>query len=216
MPPTPPPTAPSAAAAQVTYGLQANCKHVNSNRYDICLDLVGVEGKVKSWMDAFADAREAWEQVIIGHLGTFSGSSFKNILTPKGLIGTDVPATVDDMYIFGAEVIIDGPFGILGSGKIYRVVVSHPFNVSLVLTLIALNSAGPTLVTSGSRMPVAGRMRFDKEDIEWLQSQGGWIDVIKHEMVRDDRGDILFWLQRSMSPVLINPCVSLCLLLPVH
>jgi hypothetical protein len=84
------------------------------------LDLVGQEeGVVKPWMEAFVDAREAWEQVIVGHVGTFTGIE-DDLKSFNRHIGTDgLPTRIDDLYIVGAEVEIDGPYGILGSGKIF-------------------------------------------------------------------------------------------------
>jgi hypothetical protein len=101
----------------VTYGLQSNCFTPNRNRFDICLDLVGQEeNAVKSWMSAFAEAREDWEKVITGHVAVWQGVSAFMKSTGKP-IGTDVPEPLDDLYIMGSEVYIDGRGKILGSGK---------------------------------------------------------------------------------------------------
>ena len=93
-------------ATSIAYGLQPNCNVQNTTRYDICLDLVSLSGEVKSWMDAFVAARNMWEQVIIGHVGLFNQME------------STMPKIVDDMYIRGAEVYIDGPFQVLARGKL--------------------------------------------------------------------------------------------------
>jgi hypothetical protein len=68
-------------------------------------------------MEAFASARADWEKVITGHVVVSNG--VQNYMKRNRLpIGTNVPNSVDDIYIVGAEAQIDGAGNILGSGKL--------------------------------------------------------------------------------------------------
>ena len=81
----------------------------------------------------------------------------------SSIIIGDVPdATVegeriDDIKIDAHGVFIDGPEGILGQ-------------------------AGPTWVRSGSFLPGAGIMKFDRDDLQKLEDDGQLLSVILHEM----------------------------------
>jgi hypothetical protein len=77
------------------------------------LDLVSVSGKVESWMQAFMDAKVDWEKVITGHTDSWSADYFYYY----GVVETNVPSTVDDIYIVGKEAVIDGQGSVLGWGK---------------------------------------------------------------------------------------------------
>lgn len=63
----------------------------------------------------------------------------------------------DDLTIEATIEPIDGPFGILGS-------------------------AGPDFVRGGTALPFLGSMRFDEDDIAFLDSSGTLQDVIIHEI----------------------------------
>lgn len=66
--------------------------------------------------------------------------------------------TIDDLQIEATAPFIDGPSGILGQ-------------------------AGPTALRSGLRgLPYQGVMQFDSADVQMMESQGTFRDVIIHEM----------------------------------
>nr|MDJ0575832.1 pre-peptidase C-terminal domain-containing protein [Xenococcaceae cyanobacterium MO_234.B1] len=64
---------------------------------------------------------------------------------------------VDDIAIDASAPFIDGPGGILGQ-------------------------AGPTVLRAGSFLPARGIMQFDSADLEFLEEEGLFDDVILHEM----------------------------------
>ncbi len=80
------------------------------------------------------------------------------------IIVGDIPDTVlsdgtfvDDVIIDASAPEIDGPFGILGQ-------------------------AGPDEFRAGSALPAHGIMQFDLADINQMEADGSFVDVILHEM----------------------------------
>lgn len=69
-------------------------------------------------MDAFGNAKERWEQVIVSHINTWSnlGPVLENYNVNYG---TEVPDILDDIYIVGLKDDFDGDGEgmVLGSGK---------------------------------------------------------------------------------------------------
>ena len=81
----------------------------------------------------------------------------------SSIITGDVPEAtlegelIDDIRIDARGAFIDGVGGVLGQ-------------------------AGPTWVRSGSRLPIAGIMTFDRDDLQQLEDDGLLLSVILHEM----------------------------------
>jgi hypothetical protein len=102
---------------------------------------------------AFAEAELRWESHITGDLPDVN----QNL--PASACG-DNPATngpFDDLTIFVTIEPIDGPFGVLGQ-------------------------AGPCFVRVPGDLTVIGRMQFDSDDMELLETEGSLQAVILHEM----------------------------------
>jgi len=103
---------------------------------------------------AFAEAELRWESLITGDLPDVNAN-----LSP-GDCGDNSPAMAgpfDDLTIFVTIEPIDGPFGTLGQ-------------------------AGPCFVRVPGDLTVIGRMQFDVDDMELLESEGALQAVILHEM----------------------------------
>ena len=102
---------------------------------------------------AFAEAELRWESIITGDLADVNDN------LPANSCG-DNPATdgpFDDLTIFVTIEPIDGPFGVLGQ-------------------------AGPCFVRIPGDLTVIGRMQFDTDDMELLETEGSLQAVILHEM----------------------------------
>jgi hypothetical protein len=103
--------------------------------------------------EAFLDAADRWESLVIGDLPNIP------VNVGPGNCGPGSPAineTIDDLLIFATIGPIDGPGGILGM-------------------------AGPCGIRT-SNLPFAGAMIFDEDDLADLQAAGYLGDVILHEM----------------------------------
>jgi hypothetical protein len=145
------------SSINVKYGLQDDCKTNDPSKYNICLDLKSTSGKIESWMDSFSLARDRWEEVIAEDDGNpINIAKYINAAD----IATELPDMVDDIYIAGSVVPVDGKGGILGM-------------------------AGPTVVkqdSSGNIHALVGVMKFDKADVQRMIDDGTWTNVILHEM----------------------------------
>lgn len=103
-------------------------------------------------LDAFEAARLRWESVVLSGLRDVSVSD------KASCNGYDLPVAVDDLVIFVSVRSIDGAEGILGS-------------------------AGPCAVRSASpRLPFAGAMEFDKDDLLRFAEAGRLEEIVLHEM----------------------------------
>ena len=137
------------------YGLQDDCRQVDTSKFNICLDLESASGMYEPWMEAFGRARDRWQEIIVqdGQAPTDIRASL-----PIEQIATELPALVDDVYVACNVVSIDGPGQVLAM-------------------------AGPTLAWefNGIAVPLSGVMRFDKDDIDNLATEE-WNAVILHEL----------------------------------
>ncbi|KPK65220.1 MAG: hypothetical protein AMS21_05330 [Gemmatimonas sp. SG8_38_2] len=123
-----------------------------TSSYDI--DIQFLTSATTSQQQAFVDAKDRWEELLIGDLSNIPVS------VAAGTCGPGSPAinqTIDDVLIFATIDSIDGPGGILGQ-------------------------AGPCLIRSSSQIPVAGAMIFDEADLANLEAGGQLDEVIEHEM----------------------------------
>lgn len=80
-----------------------------------------------------------------------------NVQTAGNSCNPAIHEEINDLRIYVEIEPIDGPGDVLGA-------------------------AGPCLLRNGSLLPVVGLMRFDSEDLEFLESNGRLTDVILHEM----------------------------------
>ena len=102
---------------------------------------------------AFAEAELRWESLITGDLADV------NDILPANSCGAnpETQGPFDDLTIFVTIEPIDGPLGVLGQ-------------------------AGPCFVRDPGNLTVIGRMQFDEDDMELLESEGALEAVILHEM----------------------------------
>ncbi len=111
-----------------------------------------------SQLAVFERARRRWEAVIVNSLTPLT-TSLADLAQGCG-VGSGVSSstiTTNGVVIFAEIKPIDGPGSILGS-------------------------AGPCLVRTSDRAPVAGLMRFDSADVANLEDAGSFEAVILHEM----------------------------------
>jgi Leishmanolysin len=143
------------ARSNIKYGLQDDCRKDDTSKFNICLDLKSASGGYEPWMEAFANARDRWQEIIVKDRQ--AAVDIRSVL-PAQNIATELPALVDDLYVACNVVPIDGPGGVLGT-------------------------AGPTWVknVNGKAVPISGSMRFDKDDIDSL-GERKWNAVILHEL----------------------------------
>ncbi len=122
--------------------------------FDIDLVFLDESESSPEVVDSFVRAEAFWEELIIGDLPDITTRQ-------QACNGPDiyVEGTIDDLQIFVAVGMIDGPDGILGA-------------------------AGPCLgrPTWQGGLPLAGFMQFDSEDLERYAQQGRLDEVIIHEM----------------------------------
>lgn len=103
----------------------------------------------------FVTARNTWLSKITGDVASFPTGGLSAVYACNAY-----PPTIDDIYLCGRYIEIDGPGGVLGS-------------------------AGPIYVRSSGAnagLPISGRMQFDNPDIQRLKDQGRFEAVIVHEM----------------------------------
>lgn len=102
----------------------------------------------------FDSARARWEAIIAGDVPDLQ------VTVGAGTCGSGSPPIdelIDDVIIFARVEAIDGQGGILGS-------------------------AGPCLIRSSGNLTLAGSMRFDVDDLDFLTNLGLLDDVVLHEM----------------------------------
>lgn len=136
--------------------MQPSCLRDDASTFNICLDLKGTSGatEYENWMDDFARATQMWEGVLVGDVPSASGT---DAATSRPTSCSQYPATIDDLYICGLSVPMDGVGNILGS-------------------------AGPMMIRRDTGLPITGEMRFDKADIIQQRQFGTFGSIIQHEM----------------------------------
>jgi hypothetical protein len=100
----------------------------------------------------FTNAAAKWQSIILGDLEDISSVG---LTAPDQ--GCTYPSVIDDLYICGSFGTIDGSYNVLGY-------------------------AGPTYIRSSDRLTIAGHMKFDIVDINFMKSQNNFAPVILHEM----------------------------------
>jgi Leishmanolysin len=114
-------------------------------------------------MDAYGAAKQRWESIIVGNLPGRTPSLELN----STFACTGYPSRIDDLYICGREVVIDGPGRILGSTlPLYgrgTGVINPRTGIEYLVTLVV-------------------QMRFDTDDLNSLVRAGKLDSVMLHEM----------------------------------
>ncbi len=102
---------------------------------------------------AFAEAELRWESLVTGDLTDVN----ENLPANQCGANPAINGPFDDLTIFVTIEPIDGPFGVLGQ-------------------------AGPCFIRDPGDLTVIGRMQFDSDDMELLETEGSLQAVILHEM----------------------------------
>jgi hypothetical protein len=137
---------------EVVFGYQ----FVQSSQYNIDVRFVG--SATASQQAIFTQAKERWEQVIIGNLPSVNLLNRAANSLCNGFINHPaINEIVDDILIFIEVVPIDGVGQTLGA-------------------------AGPCLVRGTSRLPVAGVMKLDEADVGAMEANGTLYEVVLHEL----------------------------------
>ncbi len=118
------------------------------------IELRGLDDLDPVVADAFEDAVDRWERVIVRGIPDVTTVPQPPCL-PSGL--DPLPTTIDDLIIDVATPYIDGAGGILGQ-------------------------AGPTCVPLASELGYHGIMEFDSADVAEMIADGTLHDVITHEL----------------------------------
>ncbi len=128
-----------------------------TQQYDI--EIVFVQGAPNAaQQEAFDSAEVKWERLIFGDEQDISGVTIDTLKCAGDTIPVDlVNRTIDDVLIYADLLPIDGQGGILGQ-------------------------AGPCVLRSLGRLPIIGVMKFDVDDLDFLETNGQLDDVILHEM----------------------------------
>ena len=116
---------------------------------------------------AVDDAVAKLESVITGDVGNIPKGEFPDVGTCGGAAIPKMDEAVDDVIIYLEFVPIDGPGNTLGS-------------------------AGPCFTRTGTALSLIGGMRFDSEDLDFIDSLGLLDDIIVHEMLHV-LGFGIFW-----------------------
>ncbi|MGL4611090.1 MAG: leishmanolysin-related zinc metalloendopeptidase [Trueperaceae bacterium] len=154
----------------------------SSTDYEINLQFSG-SGFNKSRQRVFIEAAQQWMRVIESDLADIPVKEGR-LPAGKSVCGFDTPSftgTIDDLLIFAAIEPIDGVDKILGEAR---------------ATYARDNDAG---------LSVVGCMRFDSADVETLEKDGTFPQVILHEM-----GHVLgfgtIWERSPGDTLLDTPC----------
>jgi Viral BACON domain/Leishmanolysin len=135
------------------------CTPVPASEYDIDFQFLGA-GMTAARRAVFNEAAGLWSAVIIGDLEDFA-VEIGDLPATDTLCGFDTPAfvgTIDDLLIFASIAPIDGPGKILGQ-------------------------AGPAAIRASTNdLTIIGCMQFDEADVEALEGEGTFNEVILHEM----------------------------------
>lgn len=153
---------PTLAPTPLSPGLQPDCLLDDPTRFNICFDLKSNTTNT-SWFSTYERARDLWESVITGDLG--SPVSSVGLDTSDIHVATMYPPLIDDVYIAAVSRYIDGENKILGSAG-YRV----------------LRTA--TLNNTTYKQTLTGFMRFDQDDIARLMTKDPekFESIVLHEM----------------------------------
>jgi hypothetical protein len=135
------------------------CTSVPASSYDIDFEFLGT-GMTEDRRQVFAEAAGLWSAVVIGDLEDVVVETGDLPETDEvcGFVTPAFVGTIDDLLIF-AEI---GPID--GEGKI-------------------LGQAGPAFIRAASDdLTIIGCMQFDEADVEALENNGTFNEVILHEM----------------------------------
>jgi hypothetical protein len=125
---------------------------------DFHIEVVFAPGTITPSQQAiFLQAAARWSEVITGDLPDVADVT--QVETDACATGYTFAGDVDDLVILARTTDIDGPGGVLGS-------------------------AGPCKLrgAGASSLPWMGRMNFDSDDVDAMESSGSLLGVIMHEM----------------------------------
>jgi len=146
------PICPGNATCLITndYGVQDTCRH----NMDLSLELRVSPGRTS---EMYLRALRRWNRLVVGDLSSVQSADLPN----SNQCLNDLPFRVDDLYICGRDIRIDGQGGILGrSGPQY-----------------IRQDPGTGRVTA-----INGIMEFDIDDIPLYLDNGSLESVILHQM----------------------------------
>jgi hypothetical protein len=141
----------TAAGAGIT-GNPATFTATGTSSFNIVVQFVGTA--TPSQREAFAEAQNRWEGLIVGDLADVPLNAAANECAPGF---PAVNQTIDDLLILVRLEPIDGPGNVLGS-------------------------AGPCFVRASNDLTVLGGMTFDTDDLADIEAEGLLPDLILHEM----------------------------------
>ena len=142
----------TAAGADISGNPVTFTASTGTNAFDI--EVRFLSSATSAQVQAFVDAEQKWEALITGDLEDGA------IEAAAGECDSGTPAmseTIDDVIIFATIDTIDGPGGILGQ-------------------------AGPCFIRDPGFLPALGVMFFDRDDLDFIESEGLLQALILHEM----------------------------------
>jgi len=109
------------------------------------------------YANAFTVARDRWQLLIFGDVPSVQVNLAANTTCGAVSIPSAINETVDDIVIYVDLKPIDGPGNVIGS-------------------------AGPCYIRSTTGLPILGGMKFDTDDLDYLNTHGLLDETIIHEM----------------------------------
>jgi hypothetical protein len=128
---------------------------LSTSQYNIVLRYITAPDA--AYQNAFTAAKDRWESVISGDVPSVPLLSQANLSCGGVTIAPALDETVDDIIIYVDLQPIDGEGNIVGS-------------------------AGPCYVRSLTGLPLLGGMKFDTDDLAYLNARGLLDETIAHEM----------------------------------
>ena len=128
---------------------------LSTSQYNI--ELRYITAPAAAYQNAFTAAKNRWESVISGDVPFVQLLSQANLSCGGVTIAPALDETVDDIIIYVDLQPIDGEGNIIGS-------------------------AGPCYVRSTTGLPLLGGMKFDTDDLAYLNTHGLLDETIVHEM----------------------------------
>ena len=154
-------TAVAAGDAEVTATAGSAVGHASitvtvvTQQFNIVLRYITTPDQV--YANAFTTAQSRWQSLIVGDLPPIQVTLAANSDCGAVTIPNAIDEVVDDIVIYVDLQPIDGPGKIIGS-------------------------AGPCFIRSTTGLPILGGMKFDTDDLDYLNTHGLLDETIIHEM----------------------------------
>jgi hypothetical protein len=116
-----------------------------------------ITAPAQSYENAFTVARDRWQLLISGDVPAIQVTLPANTKCGDVTIPNAIDESVDDVVIYVDLQPIDGPGNVIGS-------------------------AGPCYIRSTTGLPILGGMKFDTDDLDYLNTHGLLDETIVHEM----------------------------------